>query len=608
MTPLSKSKAELGDVIALSVMSHKLDSIAQEMGVTMRKSSHSPIFAEANDFACGITNWAGEQIAQLAGIPIIGAAGGFGPQEVMKEFSLEQIEEEDIFLMNDAYRLGNHLPEMTVVVPVFIRRELLFFTVARAHHHDVGGPTPGSMNARSNSIYAEGIRIPPVKLFEKGRLNDSLVQVIKLNVRDPEVLWSDLMAEIGSCKVGKKRLIEALAGKYSNDKIREIIAGVLDAAEKQCRSEICKLSNGTYHGEYSMDNDGINDYPVTYRVTITVEEDSITVDYTGTDPQAEGAKNNTLATTYSGTQVAVLWALSGSIPRNSGAFRAIKIVAPEGTLVNPKHPAAVGMCTLPPACAMMGAVLKAFGQAVPERVPAGFFSVFTAGYGGVDPRTGRVFIGWCFGSLGGGGGYPHRDGDSFVAPISNYNGILVPNIETDEVNFPIKTLRHEYIPDTGGRGKFRGGNGVEYTIQFIGVGPDVSVFGDGAVIPAFGINGGEAGSLNEGYLNKARSDSKKLSSNEGWIKANNGDTLTVLSAGGGGWGDPLERNPESVLDDVRDEMLSLEKARSLYGVVLEGDKVDAAATEKLRTEMGRLSLQNGLRAKTGNEGGKTSAG
>lgn len=588
-----KSKRELTDVVALSVMSHKLDAIAQEMGVTMRKSSHSPIFAEANDFACSITNWDGEQVAQLAGIPIIGAAGGFGPQEVMKDFPRDQIEEGDIFLMNDAYRLGNHLPEMTIVVPVFIRGELLFFTVARAHHHDVGGPTPGSLNARHNSIYAEGIRIPPVKLFERGRLNRALMEVIKLNVRDPEVLWSDLMAEIGACNVGRKRLVEALEGRYSNDEIKKIIAGVLDAAERQCRAEIRKVPNGKYHGEYSMDNDGINDHPVTFRVTVVVEDEEIIVDYTGTDPQAEGSKNCTLATTYSGTHVAVLWALSGSIPRNSGAFRPIKIIAPEGTLVNPRPPAAVGMCTLPPACAMMGAVLKAFAQADPRRVPAGFFSVFTAGYGGIDPRTAKVFIGWCFGALGGGGGYPHRDGDSFVAPISNYNGILVPNIETDEINFPIKTLRHEYIPDTGGAGKFRGGNGVEYTIQFVGVDPDVSVFGDGAVIPAYGINGGRDGSLNQGYLNRGRPNEKRLRSNEGWNKAKSGDTLTIYSAGGGGWGDPLERDTAAVLEDVRNEMTTLEKAREWYGVVIEGGKVDMAATERLRRGMRAARLNRG---------------
>lgn len=589
MAVVLKTEKNLSDVIALSVMSHKLDSVAQEMGVTMRKSSHSPIFAEANDFACSVTDWDGEQIAQLAGIPIIGAAGGFGPQEVMKDFSKEQIEEGDIFLMNDAYRLGNHLPEMTVVVPVYIRGELLFFTVARAHHHDVGGPTPGSLNARHNSIYAEGIRIPPVKLFEKGKLNEGLMEVIKLNVRDPEVLWSDLMAEIGACNVGKKRLIEAMEKKYSNDEIRKVIEGVLAAAERQCRDVIRTVPNGKYYGEFGMDNDGINDKPVTFRVTITVEDEDITVDYTGTDPQAEGSKNCTMATTYSGTHVAVLWALSGVLPRNSGSFRPVKIIAPEGTLVNPRPPAAVGMCTLPPACAMMGAVLKAFGEAAPERVPAGFFSVFTAGYGGIDPRTQKLFIGWCFGALGGGGGYPHRDGDSFVAPISNYNGILVPNIETDEMNFPIKTLRHQYIPDTGGAGKFRGGNGVDYTIEFMGVNPDVSVFGDGAVIPAYGINGGKPGSLNEGYLNRGRPNEKQLSSNEGWNRAKSGDTITVLSAGGGGWGDALGRDPEAVLVDVRNEMLSVAKAREWYGVVIEDEHVDVSATEELRAQMRRES-------------------
>jgi N-methylhydantoinase B len=578
------------DVIAISVMAHKLDTIALEMGETMRKSSHSPIFAEANDFACSITNWEGEQIAQLAGIPIIGAAGGFGPQEVFKDFPRDSISEGDIFLMNDAYRMGNHLPEMTVVTPVFIGGELLFFTVARAHHHDVGGPTPGSMNARSNSIYAEGIRIPPIKLFDRGQLNTPVMSIVKLNVRDPEVLWSDLMAEIGACNVGKRSLIESLAGKYSNQKIREIVTAVLDAAERQCREEIRKLSQGKYYGEHSMDNDGINDQPVTYRVTITVAGDSITVDYTGTDPQAAGSKNNTLATTYSGTNVAVLWALSGQLPRNSGSFRPITIIAPEGTLVNPKSPAAVGMCTLPPACAMMGAVLKAFGEVVPERVPAGFFSVFTAGYGGIDPRTGKLFIGWCFGALGGGGGYPHRDGDSFVAPISNYNGILVPNIETDEVNFPIKTLRHEYIPDTGGPGENRGGNGVEYSIQFMGVNPDVSVFGDGAVVPAFGINGGGPGSLNKGYLNKGRPEEKTLHSNEGWSKAKSGDSLSIYSAGGGGWGDPLKRSPQAVLDDVRNQMVTLQCARENYGVVIERGAVNQAVTEELREQMRRTRM------------------
>jgi N-methylhydantoinase B len=449
----------------------------------------------------------------------------------------------------------------------------------------VGGPTPGSLNARHNSIYAEGIRIPPVKLFEKGNLNEGLMEVIKLNVRDPDVLWSDLMAEIGACRVGKKRLIEAMEKKYTNAEIRKVVEGVLASAERQCRDVIRTVPNGKYYGEFGMDNDGINDQPVMFRVTITVEDEDITVDYTGTDPQAEGSKNCTMATTYSGTHVAVLWALSGVLPRNSGSFRPIKIVAPEGTLVNPRPPAAVGMCTLPPACAMMGAVLKAFGEAAPERVPAGFFSVFTAGYGGIDPRTQKLFIGWCFGALGGGGGYPHRDGDSFVAPISNYNGILVPNIETDEMNFPIKTLRHEYIPDTGGAGEFRGGNGVDYTIEFRGVNPDVSVFGDGAVIPAYGLNGGMEGSLNEGYLNRGRENEKQLSSNEGWNRAKSGETITVLSAGGGGWGNPLARDPAAVFDDVRNEMLSGEKAREWYGVIIDVDQVDREGTEKLRTQM-----------------------
>ncbi len=587
MPVASMSRTELDNVIATSVLSHKLDTIALEMGETMRKSSHSPIFAEANDFACSITNWAGDQIAQLAGIPIIGAAGGFGPQEVLKDFPMASIQEGDVFLMNDAYRLGNHLPEMTVVVPVFIRGEILFFTVARAHHHDVGGPTPGSMNARSNSIYAEGIRIPPVKLFDRGKLNEGLMGVIKLNVRDPEVLWSDLMAEIGACSVGKKRLVESLGNRYTNDHIRSIIGAVMEAAERQCKEEIRKLPNGRYYGEYAMDNDGINDTPVMYRATITVEDDSITVDYTGTDVQATGAKNNTLATTYSGTNVAVLWALSGQLPRNSGSFRPIKIIAPEGTLVNPRPPAAVGMCTLPPACAMMGAVLKAFGEAVPERVPAGFFSVFTAGYGGIDPRNGKLFIGWCFGALGGGGGYPHRDGDSFVAPISNYNGILVPNIETDEINFPIKTLRHEYIPNTGGPGKNRGGNGVEYSIEFVGLDPDVSVFGDGAVIPAFGINGGREGSLNEGYLNRGRANEKRLRSNEGWNKAKSGDSVTILSAGGGGWGNPLDRAPEAVFADVLDEMVTVDWAREHYGVVVENGSINGPATASARANFAK---------------------
>lgn len=576
---------DVSDVIALSVLAHKLDSIAEEMGATMRKSSHSPIFAEANDFACSVTNGEGEQIAQLAGIPIIGAAGGFGPTEVLREFPLEEIHQGDVFLMNDAYRLGNHLPELTVVLPVFIRGELLFFTVARAHHHDVGGPTPGSMNARHNSIFAEGIRIPPVKLFERDKVNKPLVDTIKLNVRDPEVLWSDLMAEIGACRIGQQRLQETLERRYSNHDIRRITSAILDMSERQCRDAIRQLPNGTYRAEYGMDNDGLNNDPVYFRVAVTVNDDDIVVDYTGTDPQAEGAKNCTQATTYSGTNVAVLWALSGGIPRNSGSFRPIKIIAPEGTLVNPRAPAAVGMCTLPPACAMMGAVLKALGQSDPKRVPAGFFSVFTAGYGGIDPRTNKLFIGWCFGALGGGGGYPHRDGDSFVAPISNYNGILVPNIETDEVNFPIKTLRHEYIPDTGGAGRNRGGNGVEYTIQFRGVSPDVSVFGDGVVIPAFGLAGGASGSLNEGFLNRGREDGKTLLSNEGWNRCRDGDTLTVLAAGGGGWGDPLDRDFNAVLHDILDGMVSVAAARDSYGVVVRDGSVDADATAALRLDL-----------------------
>ncbi|ATW28783.1 hydantoinase [Candidatus Formimonas warabiya] len=543
-----------------------MDVIATEMGVALERSSRSPIFAEACDFACGICSGEGDLVSQLNGIPILAAAGSFSVRAVLEKYR-GNIGEGDVFIINDPYWGGNHLPDIGIITPVFYENELMFFAVSRAHHGDIGGSTAGSYNPKATEIFQEGVRIPPLKLFSQGKLISEVMDLITYNTRNPDMIKSDLLAQMGANQIGKQR-ITALCAKYTNRTIQAVIKELLDRGEYLVRREVAKIPDGTYTGIEYLDDDGFQEDPIKIQVAVIVKGETITVDFTGTDAQVKGFVNSSLVTSSTAAYIAVLWGLSPEIPRNSGAFRAIQIVAPKGTVVNPHAPAPMTLCTLHPAGEIISAVFKALAQIMPDRIPAGFGRYCGPSFYGIDPRNDQFYVGFAFCCLGSGGALAGMDGRPYMSPISNYGGVRTPNIEVNEVQYPHTTLCHEMEPDTAGAGKFRGGPGIRYQIRFSSP-AEIVMFGDGKKIPPYGLAGGHTGSANRPILEYQDGRQVFLGTKELPRKVQAGDSLTLISSGGGGWGSPKERDRDKVREDYRNGLISEKTAKDVYGVDLD---------------------------------------
>ncbi len=564
MNPETGTRTER--VILQAVIANRLDSIAREMGLVLERSARSPIFAEACDFACGICNDRGELVSQLSGIPILATAGSFSVRAVLERYG-DKIEDGDVFIVNDPYYGGNHLPDIGIITPVFDGGKLLFFCVSRAHHGDIGGSAAGSYNPRATEIFQEGVRIPPLRLVSRGVMVEDVLDLITYNTRNPGMLKSDLLAQIGANRIGRLRILEMLE-QYRAEAVCRTVEEILDQAERLARERIAALPEGVFTGVELVDDDGFQKEPIRIEARVIKKSDSLTVDFTGTDPQVRGFVNTSIVTTTTASCIAVLWVLGPDVPRNGGAFRAITVNAPQGSLVNPLPPAPVTLSTLTPAGEIISAIFRALAAAVPERIPAGFGRYCGPSFYGVDPRTGRFYVGFAFCALGSGGGMDGLDGSPYMAPISNYGGVRTPNIESNEVQYPHITLCHELEPGTAGAGRYRGGPGIRYAIRFYDPDPGIVMFGDGMKIPPYGLSGGGPGSLNKALL-RTRGQEIPLMSKESPRQLQPGDSVVMVSSGGGGWGKPLEREPELVLRDVQDGIITIETARKTYGVVIE---------------------------------------
>ena len=554
-------------IIEQAVVANRIDTITKEMGYALERSSRSPIFAEACDFACGICSWNGDLVSQISGIPILAAAGAFSVQAIMRKYR-KNIGEGDVFIINDPYQGGNHLPDIGIVTPLVVDGEALFWCVSRAHHGDIGGSVAGSYNAKATEIFQEGLRIPPTRLLRNGQVIEDVLDLITRNVRAPEMLRNDLRAQIGANNIGISRLQE-LVQTYSPARVMRAVDHLLVYAEKLTKQAIAELPDGEYAGEEQVDDDGFQTTPIKIRVSVKIRQEQMELDFTGTDAQVTGFVNSAVVTSTSAAWIGALWALGPQIPRNSGAFRAIVVKLPEGSLVNPADPAPVTLSTLTPASEIISAIFQALAPIAGQRLPAGFGRYCGPSFYGIDPRNQQFYVGFAFCALGSGGGMPGRDGYPYMAPLSNYGGVRTPNIEANEVQYPHLTLCHEMEPDTAGAGQWRGGPGIRYRVKFYGEPTNIVMFGDGMKIPPFGVAGGKAGSLNRVILTTPDGENINLASKESPRQLPEGTALTMVSSGGGGWGDPIQRDPELVRQDILNGILSAEKAGRDYGIGLE---------------------------------------
>jgi len=571
------------DPITLSVVFHRLGTINREMGLTMMRTSRSPIFAEVHDFSCAICDWAPRIVAQVDGVPSHTASSMMAARAIVESFR-DEMKPGDVYLINDPYAGGTHLADVTVVKPIYYQGELLFMAINRAHHLDVGGMVAGSYSPEAKEIFHEGIRIPPIRIYENDRPIQFIIDLLKINTRLPDLFESDIRAQVASCHVAERRLLE-MADEFGAARLKEILESIQSYAEQMMRAEIARIPPGVYEGEAVLDGDGFDRHDIKVKVTVKVAGDEMWVDFAGTDPQTTGFINSPFANSCTSVYVAVLTCVSQEVPHNEGAYQPIHITAPEGTLVNPLPPVPVASCTLDTACAVLEAMYMALSQALPERAPAAWNRWCGPAISGIDPRRGQFYVGYAFCGMGGGGAMPYQDGPSYIGDGIDLGGLTAPNIETNELDMPHVTEHHEFLPDSGGAGRFRGGLGVRYAIRFYDEAPFLAIFGDGVQHPPFGLYGGLPGSTNRLLVNEG-TDGEEVLPAKGMRQLKAGDTYTVYSSGGGGWGNPLQRDPAAVLDDVRNGYVSVEAAERVYGVVIRDGKIDEWATERQRHDPG----------------------
>lgn len=566
-------------ILNRTVIMNRLDSITKEMGIALEHSAHSPIFAEACDFACCICDAKGELVSQLNGIPILATAGSFSVKAVLRKFG-ENIFDGDVFIINDPYDGGNHLPDIGIITPVFAQDELLFFCVSRAHHGDIGGSTAGSYNPKATEIFQEGIRIPPTRLMKNNEMLDDILDLIRINTRNPQMLTSDFLAQIGSNRLAAKRIQEMLSS-FSPEIVKNAVSVSLEMAERLTRKRINEVPDGIYKASDYIDDDGFQQEPIKIEVTVKISGDQMLIDFEGTDDQVTGFINTSVVTATCASGIAALWFLGKDIPRNGGAFNCIEVNLPEGSLVNPHLPAPMTLCTLTPASEIIGTIFKALDQAESGRVSAGYHRYLGPSFYGVDPRNERYYVGFSFCSLGSGGAMEGHDGKPYMATLSNFGGVKAPNIESNEVQYPHLTLYHEMDSDTAGAGEFRGGCGMKYAFEVTADQADLVNFGDGIKHAPFGLRGGGAGSLNRSVF-FSQGQEIVMESKEAPRKAVKGDRIHLNTSGGGGWGDPRKRQAQKVYEDVLDGIISKEIAENVYGVIIEPSGINLEKTEKRR--------------------------
>jgi N-methylhydantoinase B len=572
------------DRILVSVIGNRLDAISKEIGQTMLRTSRSPIFSEARDFVTAIFDNQQRLVAQTAYIPVLMGALPYAMNAIAEAFAGD-INDGDVFILNDPYRGNNHPPDITIAKPLFGDGQLLFWVVSKGHHADVGGAGVAGYNPGALSIWEECVRIPPAKLYVGGEPNRALWDMILINVHIPFLVEGDLHCQVGACNIGERSL-RKLVDKYGAPALYSAIEQIFDASEAQMRAAIREVPNGTYRGERFIDTDGIDKQNlIPIRVSLGVDDESITFDYSDSSPQVAGYINSTIANTTSSSFLALFTSIGSGIRFNHGALRALEVIAPLGTVTNPLEPAPVTGNTISASQAIIEAVWVALAEAVPERVDACWARWCAPATMGLNPRTGRPFGDIHFMCKGGAGASLGQDGWDHLGTVVCAGGLRAPDPELHELVDPYTVLQYEFWPDSAGAGQWRGGMGTIYRFSVDAPGIAAANFGGGnrPETAPFGLVGGQAAPPHELYLRKRSGESIEVDA-ETFYALDEGDVYEIYESGGGGYGDPRQRPVAQVVADVRDGVVSADAARERYGVVVDPQTfaVDEAATAAAR--------------------------
>ncbi|MBN2123041.1 MAG: hydantoinase B/oxoprolinase family protein [Deltaproteobacteria bacterium] len=572
------------DPILASVLQRRFKSITEEMGLTLLRTTRSPILNEARDFVTGLYDHRGGMLEQTEYIPILAFAIQPVCERIVRYFG-EDIHPGDVIIHNDVFTGGNQNADVAIFKPIFHQGTLAAWAACKGHQADIGGAVAGGYNPEAREVWQEALRITPVKIYEKGRLRRDVWDLIFANIRY-DIVEEDIKAEIGGCVVGE-RGVKALLDRYGIETFRDHVDYLFDVTEKMVRNEIRDIPDGAYRGESTVFYDGIHEGSrMKINLEVTVEGEEITFDFTGSSPQTEGFVNAPYAATASAVLLTFLMLINPDIPHNDGIMRPIHIVNPEGSFLNARFPAATtfGNSITGP---NSDAIFKAMAQALPRKVTAGWNRFLGFTVTGRDPRKDRNYVDILFLALkGGSGGTWTADGYDHIGLINCAGGILAQDYEMFEIHDPHLLIRHEYLPDSAGPGRWRGGLGVE--TEFVIQGENVTgiAFGDGIEegSEAFGFLGGKQGCLNRIELRYPDGTIRVARSKEIIRNIPTGTVFNERAGGGGGYGDPFLRPVERVVEDVRNGVVSPESAERDYGVVFdrESGAADATATERLR--------------------------
>jgi len=576
------------DIIKMQLINNFLYSVVDEMTQAVVRTSLSPITRDVFDFQCGVCRGDGELVLEGEGTLIHSLIYQGLISNWMRQ-NKEDTYPGDVIITNDPYSGAAHLPDIYLYRPIFVGDEIVAWAVAGGHQRDIGGLTPGSCPHNSTEIFQEGLRIPPVKLYERGEPNETLFTILKAASRVPDVLLADIGAFYGACSLGEQRYRE-LIEEHGLENLKMYLNELLDYTEKLTRAEIKAMPDGIYPFTDYLDDDGITQgKQIPISLEIIIEDDEITYDFTGTSLQVQGAMNNPFGTTRAVVLTALRTMMNPEIPRNSGAYRPVRLVVPEGTLLNPKMPAAVasrGGTIQRESDVMLGA------QAAirPEKLMACTSGVDTLiNISGADKNLKPWILMESF--WGGWGGRSNLDGVDYNTPpiLNNSN---VPCEVNEELYPDILYVQYAYVPDTEGAGKFRGS--VAVVREWKNVGDDnlgLQLRVDRRSLGPYGLFGGHPGALLKATIKDGKEDRDvgKITT-----KLCPGGSIRIQSAGAGGWGNPLERDPEMVLQDVLYEKISILRARDIYGVIINevNLEIDWIETQKFREEVKILTKLN----------------
>ncbi|WP_096390197.1 hydantoinase B/oxoprolinase family protein [Halopenitus persicus] len=566
----------------LEIFRHSLKGIVEEMGVTLQRTAYSTNIKIRRDHTCALFDSELRHIAQHDIAPQhIGSLVSVVPRNMRDR---DDLEPGDGILINDPYKGAVHLPDVMLICPLFHDGEIIGYAANSAHHVDIGGPTPGGIPTDSTDLYGEGVIMPGVKAVEDWEYDEEVLGLITRNVRSPDMRVGDYRAQLGANRIGEERFGE-LYEEYGSDALAEYLDELIDYTERLVRSNIQELPDGVYDASDYMDGDGINDEELLVTLTIEIDDDEMTLDFTGTADENEGPLNCTPAMAFAGTMAVVMSLLGGDLPKNEGFYRPFEIITPKGSMVNPTddRPVAAGWEI---AIRAGDLVTKAMADVLPEETIAATKGIIcNIAYGGRDPRSDDDEYVY-YETVGGGyGGRATKDGMDGVQ--AHYQNTANSPIEELETEIPLYVRRYEYIQDSEGAGRQRGGLGIRRDMEFYDHRSSFTVLSDRTKNQPWGLFGGHAARAAKYVINP--DDDPEVVSSKSTTKLDPDDVASVQTPGGGGYGDPLERPPEEVLEDVVNGKVSVEKAESEYGVAVDPEErsVDEAATRELREEVDR---------------------